>query len=73
LAPLLAIEYDASNKGDDLVIATGQDDVDSTHDQRFSGNRESQDDNKKVVVMEVMGRDETKTILFDILNKSLCY
>ena len=30
-APLLAIDFDPAGKGDDLVITTGRDEIDSTH------------------------------------------
>ena len=63
-APLFAIDYDTVNKGDDLVITTGLNDVDYSH--KISAPVEiweSQDDNGKVVALEVIDRDGVKTIL----------
>jgi len=63
-APLFAIDYDPANKGDDLVITTGRDEVDYTH--KISAPVEiweSQDDNGKVVALEVIDRNGVKTIL----------
>lgn len=63
-SPLFAIDYDPANKGDDLVITTGRDEVDYTH--KISAPVEiweSQDDNGKVVSLEVINRDGAKTIL----------
>jgi len=62
--PLFAIDYDPVNKGDDLLISTGLDDVDFTH--KISAPAEiweSQDDNGKVVAMEVINRNGAKTII----------
>ena len=63
-APLFAIDYDPADKGDDLVITTGRDEVDYTH--KISAPVEiweSQDDNGKVVALEVIDRKGTKTIV----------
>ncbi len=63
-APLFAIDYDPANKGDDLVITTGRDEVDYSH--KISAPVEiweSQDDNGKVVALEIIDRDGAKTIL----------
>jgi hypothetical protein len=63
-APLFAIDYDPANKGDDLVITTGRDEVDYSH--KISAPAEiweSQDDNGKVVALEIIDRDGAKTIL----------
>ena len=63
-APLYAIDYDPANKGDDLVITTGRDEVDYSH--KISAPVEiweSQDDNGKVVSLEVIDRNGAKTIL----------
>ena len=63
-AQLFAIEYDPANKGDDLVITTGRDDVDYSH--KISAPVEIwelQDDNGKVVALEIINRDGAKTIV----------
>ena len=63
-ATLFAIDYDPVNKGDDLMITTGRDEVEYTH--KISAPAEiweSQDDNGKVVALEVIDRDGLKTIL----------
>ena len=63
-APLFAIDYDPGNKGDDLVITTGRDAVDYSH--KISAPAEIwelQDDNGKVVSLEVIDRNGGKTIL----------
>ncbi len=63
-APLFAIDYDPADKGDDLVITTGRDEVDYTH--KISApveNWELQDDNGKVVALEVIDRNGAKTIV----------
>ena len=63
-APLFAIDYDPANKGDDLVITTGRDDVDYSHTISAPVEIwESQDDNGKVVALEVIDRNGVKTIL----------
>ena len=63
-APLLAIDCDPANKGDDLVITTGRDEVDYSHTISDPVEiRESQDDNGKVVALEVIDRDGAKTIV----------
>jgi len=63
-APLFAIDYDPANKGDDLVITTGRDEVDYSHKINAPAEIwESQDDNGKVVSLEVIDRNGTKTIL----------
>ena len=63
-APLLAIDFDPAGKGDDLVITTGRDEIDSTH--KISAPLEiweSQDDNGKVMALEVIDRSGSKTII----------
>jgi hypothetical protein len=63
-APLFAIDYDPANKGDDLVITTGRDEVGYTH--KISAPAEIwelQDDNGKAVSLEVIDRNGAKTIL----------
>jgi len=63
-APLFAIDYDPANKGDDLVITTGRDDVDYSHTISAPVEIwESQDDNGKVVALEIINRNRSKTIL----------
>ncbi len=63
-APLFAIDYDPANKGDDLVITTGRDEVDySLKINAPAEIWESQDDNGKVVALEIIDRDGVKTIL----------
>lgn len=63
-SPLLAIDYDPANKGDDLVITTGRDEVDYSHKINAPVEIwESQDDNGKVVSLEVIDRKGVKTIL----------
>ena len=63
-APLFAIDYDPAGKGDDLVITTGRDEVDYSH--KISAPVEIwelQDDNGKVVSLEVIDRNGAKTIV----------
>jgi hypothetical protein len=63
-APLLAIDFDPAGKGDDLVITTGRDEIDSTH--KISAPLEiweSQDDNGKLMALEVIDRSGSKTII----------
>ena len=63
-APLFSIDYDPANKGDDLVITTGRDEVDYSH--KISAPAEiweSQDDNGKAVSLEILDRNGAKTIL----------
>ena len=63
-APLFAIDYDPANKGDDLVITTGRDEVDYSHNISAPAEIwELQDDNGKVVSLEVIDRKGVKTIL----------
>ena len=63
-APLFAIDYDPANKGDDLVITTGRDEVDYSHKINAPVEIwESQDDNGKVVALEIIDRDGVKTIV----------
>jgi hypothetical protein len=63
-APLFAIDYDPADKGDDLVITTGRDDVDYSHTISDPVEIcEAQDDNGKVVALEVVDRKGAKTIL----------
>jgi hypothetical protein len=63
-SPLFAIDYDPANKGDDLVITTGRDEVDYSHKISAPAKIwESQDENGKVVSLEVIDRNGTKTIL----------
>jgi hypothetical protein len=63
-APLFAIDYDPANKGDDLVITTGRDEVDYSHTISAPTEIwEAQDDNGKVVALEIIDRKEAKTIL----------
>jgi hypothetical protein len=63
-APLLAIDFDPAGKGDDLVITTGRDEIDFAH--KISAPLEIwelQDDNGKVMALEVIGRGVSKTII----------
>ena len=63
-APLFAVDFDPAGKGDDMVITTGRDDVDYTH--KISDPLEiweSQDDNGKPTVLEVIDRNGSKTIV----------
>ena len=63
-APLFAIDYDPANKGDDLVITTGRDEMDYSHTISAPAEIwESQDDNGKVVALEIINRNGSKTIL----------
>ncbi len=63
-APLFAIDYDPANKGDDLVITTGRDELDYSHTISAPAEIwELQDDNGKVVSLEVIDRKGVKTIL----------
>jgi len=63
-APLFAIDYDLANKGDDLVITTGRDDVEYTHKINAPAEIwESQDDNGKAVSLEIIDRKGAKTII----------
>jgi len=62
--PLLAIDYDSTDKGNDLVITTGKDAVDYSHTINAPTEIwEAQDDNGKVVSLEVIDRDGARTIL----------
>ena len=62
--PLLAIDYDSVNKGDDLVITMGLDKIDFTHTIIDPVEIwELQDDNGKVVSMEVNNRKGEKNII----------
>jgi hypothetical protein len=64
--PLLAIDYDPANKGDDLIITAGLDKIDYTH--KISAPAEIwelQDDNGNVVSVEVInGKGERNIIVF---------
>ena len=63
-APLLSIDFDPAGKGDDLVITTGRDQIDSAH--KISAPLEIwelQDDNGKVMALEVIDRSRSKTII----------
>jgi hypothetical protein len=63
-APLFTIDLDPAGKGDDLMITTGLDEVDYTH--KISAPLEiweSQDDNGKVIALEVIDLNGSKTIL----------
>jgi hypothetical protein len=63
-APLFAIDFDPAEKGDDMVITTGRDEVDYTH--KISAPQEvweSQDDNGKVTALEVIDRNGSKIIV----------
>ena len=63
-APLFAIDYDPVGKGDDLVITTGRDRIDFTHTIRGTSEIwESQDDNGKMVALEMVSSDGLKTIV----------
>jgi hypothetical protein len=63
-ALLFAIDYDPTNKGDDLVITTGRDEVDYTHTiSAPAGIWELQDDYGKVTALEVIDRSGSKTIV----------
>ena len=63
-SPLFAIDYDPANKGDDLLITTGRDEVDYSHKINAPVEIwESQDDNGKVLSLEVIDRNGSKTIL----------
>jgi hypothetical protein len=63
-APLLAIDYDPANKDDVLLITTGRDEVDYSHKINAPVEIwESQDDNGKVLSLEVIDRNGSKTIL----------
>ena len=62
--PLLAIDYDPASKGDELVISTGKDSLDYTH--TIGDAYEiwyEQDDNGQVVSLEVLSRNELRTII----------
>jgi hypothetical protein len=63
-APLFALDYDPAGKGDDLVITTGLDEVDYTHTINAPTEIwEAQDDNGKVVALEVVDGAGSKTII----------
>jgi hypothetical protein len=63
-SPLFTIDYDSANKGDDRLITTGRDEVDYSHKINAPVEIwESQDDNGKVVSLEVIDRNGSKTIL----------
>ena len=63
-APLFAIDFNPASKGEDLVITTGRGEIDSTH--KISDPLEiweSQDDNGKVMALQVIDRKGSKTIV----------
>ena len=63
-APLFAIDYEPTNKGDDLVITTGRDEVDYTHTiSAPAGIWELQNDYAKVTALEVIDRNGSKTMI----------
>ena len=67
--PLFAIDYDPADKGDDLVVTTGMDEVGYTH--RISAPEEIweyQDDLGRVMSLEVINRKGSKSL---IIFKSL--
>lgn len=62
--PLFAIDYDPAGKGDNLLISTGLEGLDLTHEIDAPVElRELQDDNGMVVSMEIVDRAGTRTIL----------
>jgi hypothetical protein len=63
-APLLAIDYDPVGKGDDVVISLGQDSLAASH--VVEGPQElweAQDENGKVVAVQLVDRGGAKTLL----------
>jgi hypothetical protein len=63
-APLFAMDYDPAEKGDDLVITVGKDEIDYSHTIKGPVELwESQDDNGKLVALEVVDQEGTKTIV----------
>jgi hypothetical protein len=59
---LFAVDYDPVQKGNDLVISLGANDIESTH--KIEGPVkiwEVQDDNGKVVSLDIIDRNENKT------------
>jgi hypothetical protein len=63
-APLFAIDFDPAGKGNDLVLTTGRDEVDYTHTIGHPAEIwESQDDNGKVLALEIINQSGSKTIL----------
>ena len=62
--PLLAIDYDPVNKGDDLVVTTGKEEVDYSHTISAPAEVwEAQDDNGEVIALEVINGDGARTII----------
>jgi hypothetical protein len=63
-APLLAIDYDPAGKGDDVVISLGRDSLAASHVVPAPQELwEAQDENGKVVAMQIVDRTGAKTLL----------
>ena len=61
---LLAVGYDSADKGDDLVITTGEDEVDHTH--TITAPREvwrAQHDDGEIAALEIIDDQACKTIV----------
>ena len=63
-APLLAVDYDPVGKGDDVVISLGQDSLAASHVvQRPQELWEAQDENGKIVAVQLVDKSGAKTLL----------
>lgn len=63
-APLWSLVYDPVNKGNDLIIATGKSEVTYSHTILAPKTVwEAQDQNGKVVALEIVDQSGTQTIL----------
>jgi Family of unknown function (DUF5335) len=63
-APLLAIDYDPAGKGDDVVISLGQDSLAASHVVQDPQELwEAQDENGKVVAVQIVDKTGAKTLL----------
>lgn len=63
-APLSSLIYDFVNKGNDLTIEIGRDQVAYAHTiQAPSAVWEAQDENGKVIALEIQAEDETQVVI----------
>jgi len=63
-APLLAVDYDPQDKGDDIVIATGRDGIDYTHTIASPMEVwEEEDEQGNIVSLEITDRSGVRTVV----------
>jgi hypothetical protein len=61
---LLAVDYDAVGKGNDIMITTGVDEIDHTHTIEAPVElSKAQDDNGEIESLEIIDQNNTKTVL----------